>query len=57
MRQRDVSAKQRKRPSRGCRAEAHSGGGKLLGEADGAVMDIGVPSGRAIGGRCVVVFT
>ena len=44
MRQRDVPAEQRKRPSRGRRAEAHSGGGELSREADGAVMDIDVPS-------------
>ena len=44
MRQRDVSAKQRKRPSRGRRAEAHSGGGELSREVDGVVMDIDVPS-------------
>ena len=56
MRQRDVPAKQGKRPSRRRRAEAHSGGGELLGEADGAVMDIGVPSGRLIGGRCILLI-
>ena len=37
------------------RAEAHSGSGELLGKADGVVMDIGAPSGRAIGGRCISV--
>ena len=57
MRQRDVPAKQGKRPSRRRRAEAHSGGGELSREADGVVMDIDVPSGRAIGGRCIEVFT
>ena len=44
MRQRDVPAKQGKRPPRGRRAEAHSGGGELSREADGVVMDIDVPS-------------
>ena len=44
VRQRDVPAKQGKRPSRGRRAEAHSGSGELLGKTDGAVMDIGAPS-------------
>ena len=33
-------------PLRGRRAEAHSSGGELSREADGAVMDIGAPSGR-----------
>ena len=56
MRQRDVPAKQGKRPSRGRRAEAHSGGSKLSREADGAVMDIDVPSGRLIGGRCILLI-
>ena len=39
MRQRDVPAKQRKRPPRGRRAEAHSGGGELLGEVNGVVIN------------------
>ena len=56
MRQRDVPAKQGKRPSRGRRAKAHSGSSELLGEANGAVMDIDVPSGRLIGGRCILLI-
>ena len=39
MRQRDVPAKQGKRLPRGRRAEAHSGGGELLGETNGAVIN------------------
>ena len=38
MRQRNVPAKQGKRPPRRRRAEAHSGGGELSWEANGAVM-------------------
>ena len=43
-------------PLLGRRAKAHSGGGELLGKTDGAVMDIDVPSGRVIGGRCFNEF-
>ena len=53
MRQRDVPAKQGKRPSRGRRAKTHSSGGELSREADGVVMDIGAPSGRVIGGHAL----
>lgn len=56
MRQRDVPAKQGKRPSWGRRTEAHSGGSELLGKADGVVMVIDVPSGRVIGGRNNVII-
>ena len=56
MRQRDVPAKQGKRPPRRRRAEAHSGGSELSRETDGAVMDIGAPSGRVIGGRCFLLI-
>ena len=46
VRQRDVPAKQGKRLPQGRRAKAHSGGGELSREADGAVMVTGAPSGQ-----------